>query len=632
MSLASLTPSLRQARQHLLQHGTLPPGAVDERLWRSWRRSLAVGLLPFSRPADGDHVGGPDLRRLLERNDALLAHARPVMEYLFEQVRHSQNMVILADCRATLMHTLGDADFLERAERVALTAGASWDERTRGTNAIGTAVAEASSIEIHGVEHFLERNGFLTCTASPIMAASGALLGVLDISGHQRSRHPHTRGLVDTATRMIENRLVVAACGHGIRLHLHPHREGVGTVAEGIVALSADGRIVGTNRSGLALLRLVPSDIGTTFLAAMLDLRLDELLSHHRRRPDQPIQVRLRDGTALFALVHAQATTAVGPSPAASRGQVPDDALAALDTGDARWRSAADKARRVAGKQIPLLIQGESGVGKEVFARAVHDSGPRRAGPFVAINCAALPDSLVEAELFGYAPGAFTGSRREGSRGRLREADGGTLFLDEIGDMPLTMQTRLLRVLQDRQVTPLGGGPPVAVDFALMCATHRNLRHETEQGRFRTDLYYRVNGLTLPLPALRDRGDFPALTERLLARLNPDRPVHLAAGLLEELNRHSWSGNLRQYAGVLRLASAMLDPEEEEIDWRHLPDDLMQDLAAAPPAPGPGPAQSLDALSRAAIRQALDSSGGNISEASRRLGISRQTLYRKIKR
>jgi transcriptional regulator of acetoin/glycerol metabolism len=218
----------------------------------------------------------------------------------------------------------------------------------------------------------------------------------------------------------------------------------------------------------------------------------------------------------------------------------------------------------------------------------------------------------------------------------LREAHGGTLFLDEIGDMPLPMQTRLLRVLQERQVTPLGGGKSVNVDFALICATHQNLREAADKGSFRSDLYYRINGLTVHLPALRERSDFAALTERLLADLNPCCEVHLAPDLLAKLSRHPWPGNLRQYASVLRTACAMLDPDEGCIDWKHLPDDMAEELAATKkPAQSESISrgtQSLRALSTVAIQQTLEGSRGNISEAARRLGISRQTLYRKINR
>jgi transcriptional regulator with PAS, ATPase and Fis domain len=318
------------------------------------------------------------------------------------------------------------------------------------------------------------------------------------------------------------------------------------------------------------------------------------------------------------------------------------EAFAVLDTGDLRWRRAAENALKVLDMDIPLLIQGESGVGKELFARAVHASGSRRDMPFVAVNCAAVPENLIEAELFGYSSGAFTGARREGSLGRLREAHGGTLLLDEIGDMPLGLQARLLRALQERQVSPLGGGPLVSVDFALICATHCKLREAAAQGRFRSDLVYRINGLMVQLPALRERTDFVKLTRHLLAELNPQRRIGVTPHLLERLGGHAWPGNLRQYANALRTASAMLEPHETCIDWQHLSDDLLEDLSdqeakahvdramASEPSPRAEGSHNLAQLSHTAMRQALDHCSGNMSQAARRLGISRQTLYRKL--
>ena len=651
--------ALRQARQQLLETGQCPAGLVGERLARSWHRSMAAGLAPTG-PAATDHAAAANLRHVLASNHTLIAHSRPVMEYLLDQVRHSQSVVVLADPHGMLMHTQGDPGFLDKAERVALTSGASWHEAHRGTNAIGTALAECSAVEVHGSEHFLERNGFLTCAASPILSATGTLMGILDISGDHRNGHAHTLGLVSTAARMIENRLLVATCKRNIRLHLHARPEGIGSVAEGIVALSDDGWIVGANRVALALLRLAVADLGATTLERIVDVRLDDLLSRHRSRPLQPQALRLHNGAQLFAQVQLDAArlpvarNAAGRQegvpgiavPAAARVAAPD-ALAALDTGDARWRRAVDKARRVLGKPIPVLIQGESGVGKEVFARAWHASGPQAQGPFVAINCAAIPEHLIESELFGYVPGAFTGASKQGSLGRLREAQGGTLFLDEIGDMPLLLQTRLLRVLQERCVTPVGAGQSVPVDFALVCATHSQLAEAAATGAFRQDLYYRINGLTVQLPALRERSDFAALTQRLLAELSPQQPVQIAPALLDRLALHGWPGNLRQYANVLRTACAMLLDGEDTLDWDHLPDDVVDALQADRTAASAGlhaqsgtestggvqvgcAPQSLRALSQAAIQQALQSANGNVSQAARQLGISRQTLYRRL--
>ena len=261
-----------------------------------------------------------------------------------------------------------------------MSSGASWQEQHRGTNAIGTALVEATGIAIHGAEHFFERNEFLTRTAVPILSEVGELMSVPDISGSQHSRQPHTLGLVNMASRMIENHLLRATCRSHVRLHLHAQPEGIGTVAEGIAVLSEDGWVVGGNRAAFDWLRISKTDLGTMQLKGLLDISLDELLSRHRRRPGQATQVRLRDGSALYALAQSDGSTmavrAVPPAPVAQAG--PTDALSSLDTGDQRWRSAADKARRVLDKSIPILIRGESGVGKELFARVLRDSSPRR--------------------------------------------------------------------------------------------------------------------------------------------------------------------------------------------------------------------------------------------------------------
>ncbi len=634
MALRQAGGALRQARHLLTEHGEVPPGLIDDRIARSWRRCMDGGLAPVGRLEEMPHLSVAELARAAERQRELLANARPVMEYLYGQTRDSGSMVILADDRGTLLQALGDAAFVSRAERVALAPGATWHERYRGTNAIGTALAESLPVVVHAGEHYLERNSFLTCAAAPIAAPDGRLLGVLDISGEQRGRHPHTLCLVRAAAQMIENRLFDARHGDNMRLRFHPLAEGIGTVAEGVVALSEDGWIVGANQAGLALLGLAAADLGATPLTRVLALRIDDLLEWAYRRPGQPLPAEHAGGGRLFVRVEA-GRRPLSSVRATAAPTSPKDALAELDTGDERMHAAIERARRVFDKRIPLLLQGESGVGKELFASAVHASGPRRAKPFVAVNCAALPETLIEAELFGYAPGAFTGARREGAPGRIREAHGGTLFLDEIGDMPLAVQGHLLRVLQERQVTPLGGGKPVAVDFALVSATHRHLKTEMDAGRFRADLYYRINGLTLALPPLRERGDFHVLVTRLIEQEAPGRGVALAADLAGPFSDYGWPGNLRQLANALRTACALLDDNETRIGWCHLPDDLADDLRQPVAKPVPhlsDEAENLRDLSAAAMARAVSASRGNMSEAARRLGISRNTLYRRLRR
>ncbi len=654
-------PQMRQARSHLMAHGVAPSCGVDARVSRSWGRSLAAGLSPTGRISTLDNLSAPDLERSRSLNHELISHSQPVMEYLLEQVRNTQSMVILADHRGVLMHTMGDLDFLDKASRVALLCGASWHESQRGTNAIGTALAERDEVEIHAGEHFLERNGFLTCAAAPILSSAGQLLGVLDISGDQRNRHPHTQGLVGTAARMIENSLMQGASRDHLLLALHTRPEGIGSIAQALLAFSPDGWLVGGNRRALELFGLAADSLRAHTWDQLFDTGWHELLAHAARHSERALALRARGGAQVYARLrvplNARAAAATGSAPvalASGAGQAlaqtsphpparahahepapaADCALRQLDTGDAGLRAAIDKALRVCDKAIPILLTGESGVGKELFAQAIHASSARRDKPFVAINCAAIPEHLIEAELFGHVAGAFTGAARGGSAGRLREADGGTLFLDELGDMPLALQTRLLRVLQERRVTPLGSGAGVAVDFALVCATNQDLPQAVQRGRFRADLYYRVNGLALRLPPLRERSDFAALTKRILHEAAQGEAVTVAPELLQALARHPWPGNLRQYSHVLRTAVALLEPHQGCIGWAHLPDDLAHELLplAQPQGAAPeAPPQNLAELSQRAIAQALENCRGNVSAAARQLGISRQTLYRRLK-
>jgi len=657
----TLTPAarLREARRWLHDAGEHARGAPVEQLSpligdvlaRSWQRSHQAGLAPTGRMAGAPHASAAQLARAMQRQYELLSHAQPVMDYMGQHVTGTQSLIILADAQGMLLRTLGDAEFASRAERVALRPGAQWAEQYRGTNAIGTALAEGQPVVVHGGEHYLERNGFLTCSAAPIIDPAGKLMGAFDISGDHRAYHPqtvgHTLGLARSAACMVEHRLFDTWHAGSLRLRLHTHAEGLGALSEGLLALSEDGLVIGANSAALALLGLSRQAIGQARLDPLLPVDLRTLIDWARQggtvarplpRPDgSTLWVRAEGGAALLrrwqpaagpaAAPGAGATPPAGPAPGA-------DALAALDTGDPAMAAAVQRARRVIDKPIALLLQGESGVGKEVFARAAHASGPRRDRPFVAVNCAALPETLIEAELFGYQGGAFTGARREGAPGRIREAHGGTLFLDEIGDMPLAMQARLLRVLQDRQVVPLGGGKPVAVDFSLVCATHRRLRGEMDAGRFREDLYYRLNGLTLHLPPLRERGDLMGLVAQMLADIAPDRPLALAPALASALGAYRWPGNLRQLHNALRTAAALLADGELQISWPHLPEDLADDLQAAratrPPQVLADQEADLRLQEAHTVARVVEVCQGNLSEAARRLGISRNTLYRKL--
>jgi transcriptional regulator with PAS, ATPase and Fis domain len=300
-----------------------------------------------------------------------------------------------------------------------------------------------------------------------------------------------------------------------------------------------------------------------------------------------------------------------------------------LDSGDAQVKRVIERIRRVLDHEIPILIEGETGVGKELFARAIHEASKRVDGPWVAVNCASLPEGLIESELFGYEEGAFTGARRKGSPGKIEQANGGTLFLDEIGDMPLQLQARLLRVLQERSVTPLGSTKAKPVDFMLVSATNQDLRAQVKNGTFRKDLYYRLNGLGVTLPALRQRDDIDALIHIILQTEHASH-VHLSDDVMHLFKTHPWPGNIRQLHNVVRTSLALSDGKE--INKSHLMDDFLDDLMAEMPDAGESDPLYAGMLTTEMINTAMQRHEGNVSAAARQLGISRKTLYSKLKK
>jgi sigma-54 dependent transcriptional regulator, acetoin dehydrogenase operon transcriptional activator AcoR len=594
----------------------------------SHERSATFGLFETMRP-DYAVLSGAELAVKLEECRALFAHALPVMETLYAQIANTHSMIALTDASGLILHSLGDDDFLARAEKVALRAGAVWSESHQGTNAIGTTIAERSAVTVHGDQHYLRANRFLTCSSVPILDPHGQLSGVLDVTGDRRGYHQHTMALVKMSGQMIENRLIASAFGDGLRIRFHSRPEFIGTLMEGIAVFDLDGRLLSANRSAQFQLGLELGALRSQTLEALFGERADALIAC---AGDLPRRLELHSGVVVFANVDFHAPSVVSRAPV----RVPATSeLADLCTGDAQMDDIVARVRKVIGKHIPILIGGETGAGKEMLARAIHGDSPRRAGPFVAVNCASLPETLIESELFGYAQGAFTGAAKRGAIGKIVQANGGTLFLDEIGDMPLAMQSRLLRVLQERVVEPLGAGRAVPVDFTLICASNRKLRERVAQGEFREDLYYRINGLSVTLPPLAARTDLRAVVDKILRHERfAGRVVRVGDDVLALFARHPWPGNFRQLSNVLRTASAMLDDHDAHIRVEHLPHDFVDELGErvlADDMPAPIGNARLSDIEASAVAAALKAHDGNVSATARALGISRTTLYRKLR-
>lgn len=414
-----------------------------------------------------------------QRCRKVLKYAEPSIENTYEQMAGTSSVVLLADAEALILYSKGDGDFMSGPQGRFFLPGVRLGEGIAGTNAVGTCIASRAPVAVDEAEHYLVKFRSLCGTAAPIFDSSGLLVATIATYSTTTVSHLHTLGFMRTVAVLIENRVLVREMADQIVVHFHPIAEYIGTIKEGIVVFGLDGGLRGSNCAARGLMRLSLADIPTKRFGDLfsMDLELERVIEK-TRMGDGQFTTYLADGREVTILVSVGASReAAAFTRAAAQNGVPADreraivkkpdlVLKDLDLGDPMMQRAIQKASMILGSDIPLLIEGESGVGKEVFTAAFHNTGPRKRGPFVAVNCAAIPETLIESELFGYEEGAFTGAKKRGYQGKLLQANGGTLFLDEIGDMPLSLQGRLLRVIQEREITPLGSGKTIPVDIS----------------------------------------------------------------------------------------------------------------------------------------------------------------------
>ncbi|MBV4475116.1 sigma-54-dependent Fis family transcriptional regulator [Pseudomonas botevensis] len=615
----------RLAREKLHLEGQVPDGVLRAEIDASWRRSLSHGV-HFNGKHELSLESSASLDVLLASNRLLIDAAMPAIDYLAER-QGKEGLIILANSDATILAVEGRADRLKGSGLQDITLGACWSEAARGTNALGTALVEARPTLIDCGEHYLDRLTDFSCTSVPIHCPQGEILGVLDLTREGPLGRVHdSTALLSMAVSQIESRVFNNSFADQIVLAFHSRRQYLESPWQGLLAVSLGGQILAVSAQACQLLRAERSALVGHRCEEFLGVDGVQLLSRLQQGCIGSLQTA--KGEFFYKTLRAPVRSVnLGGSPrSVAKTAKPQPDLDALAGSNTRYARALRMARQGLANELPVLLLGETGTGKEVIARALHMAGSRCDKPFVAVNCAAIPEGLIESELFGYREGAFTGSRRGGMIGRLQQAHGGTLFLDEIGDMPLALQARLLRVLQDRKVAPLGAGEEQDIDVALICATHRDLKRQVEDKQFREDLFYRVNGISVMLPALRERDDFAALVERLLSKL--DAPKVLLHDDLERLlGAYHWPGNIRQLEMVLRTALAMREPGETVLTLDHLPDSMLDELSASEkPQAGSIRENELEM-----IRQSLDTHQGNVSAAADALGISRATLYRKLK-
>ncbi|MBU2965607.1 sigma-54-dependent Fis family transcriptional regulator [Amphritea sp. 2_MG-2023] len=630
---------------------------THELIGRSWQRCLTEYGLDPSQPRPARIVTHQTLREHQDSVDEFLNVARAGVEQLYTQISGLGYVLLLSDHRGITVQFLGNKHDDDRLHKAGLYLGADWSEQYAGTSAVGTCIQEQQALTCHRVDHFDSSHIGLTCTAAPIKDPSGQLLAVLDISALNSSRTPESQNfalhLTQLYARLIEDAYFLRRYRHSLIFKCDQSRELVQVNGQLLFALDEQGNILAANTAGRALLaQYQPISKDSISLPDLLACQWRDILS---------ITYESKDGVRAFRVSCTQQMLygiLIEPRTKTSSQLNVSDVIASQDESvppldklcadDPAMRQTISLAKRLRHRDVSLLILGETGTGKEVLAKAIHATSHRSDQPFMAVNCAAIPESLIESELFGYAPGTFTGGRVKGAKGLIQEANGGTLFLDEIGDMPLQLQSRLLRVLAEGQVLPLGASQPVNIDIRVLAATHCNLTQLITDGLFREDLYYRLNGETLKLPALKARVDKHYLIKLLLKRINP--AARLRADAMSALLAYAWPGNIRQLVNTLTFAEAIC--KEGEITVYHLPEECIAGRLDKPTFalpmqvlnPSYTATLSPETLSDPLLEKAdakseqqilinmLRQQRWNISAVAKQSGISRPTVYRRMKK
>lgn len=614
----------------------------------SWERCQGYGLSHSTRPSLVQ-LNTSESEQLREQYRLLVETTEcEVLPYYENILSNSQCMILLTDPKGRILNNWGDRRFIDADKEPFFREGTSWQEQSNGTNAIGTAIACGHPVQVQRSEHYLKANRFMIGSAAPIFDVDRNLMGVLNVSSDAYLPQAHTLGMVRLMSQSVENRLMVKnhtpTC---FVLTFNTNADNLDSQWSGLVAFNTEGVVVAANQRAE---RLLDRPLAHRYITEIFDRTLTDL----RDQPDlAALELKTAAGRKLYGVIRRPMESVSARSRVVARADqdaLPevsrnDIRLEDIEYGDPAMKRCLHQARRIIDRDIPLLIQGETGVGKEVFVKALHGISARRNSPVVAVNCAAIPAELVESELFGYEKGAFTGASSRGAMGLIRKAHQGVLFLDEIGEMPLSAQARLLRVLQEREVTPLGSTEAYPIDIRLVSATNRSLKDTVDEGRFRQDLYYRISGLNIRLPALRERSDRRRIIEQVHRRhREPDQPSELSNSILDLFEQHPWPGNIRQLINVMQVALAMAG--QELIDMWHLPDDFLRELQTLGREPVPAIQQRepvhavADASSptgagrgttAANILEIYSFYSGNVSRTARHLSCSRNTVYKQLK-
>lgn len=636
---------------------------------KSWQRCLLQYGLDPQGVVEDNVLSADEISDELEQNQSYLNTARKCVTGLAASTPDAGYLILLTDETGLALDARLPRGQEQLCTSSGLVVGGQWSEDIAGTNGIGTCIAEQQSVIIHQQEHFLSAVDQISCLASPIFDPLGKLKGCLNVTalfptGEKQQQHLGLQ-LVNSYANTIENAYLKKTYEKQIILIIRELHQRYTPASELLLAINDSGVIVGANSEAFSRFefsqKLATGLLGSS-VKQLLGLTLDQMLtlSHggaspvevkttdHARDIEFSLQMPRDKLVNKSRLSSASASTSrsnltTTPQQAAHTAkQHQHPSLQQLCGHDRRIRYNAERICRVLGKNIPILITGETGTGKEAFAKAFHDASNRASSPFIALNCAAIPESLIESELFGYHSGSFTGANRKGMKGKLQLANGGTIFLDEIGDMPVQLQTRLLRVLAEKEILPLGAEHPIPLDIQIISATHQDLIECIQKKLFREDLYYRLNGMSFHLPPLRSRNDKSHVISYILdTEQDGTDSASLDSEVLQRLQEYSWPGNIRQLRNVLRSALAV--SENNQISLSCFPSDIRLNSESIPLVyphqnkQGPDSFESpglpmVENEEGQRLTEALRNSNWNITQTSESLGVCRSTIYRKMKK
>jgi sigma-54 dependent transcriptional regulator, acetoin dehydrogenase operon transcriptional activator AcoR len=636
--------NLKIEHDRFFSHEQPDPAIISDAIRCSWERCRKMGLDPEQ---DGSGLMMPEekYREICERHRDLIEISQPQIEAIYNLVKDSGFIVNLVSPEGTILAHCGDPEVIRAGETMNYRPGANWNEDQVGTNGISLALNLVAPVQVVGPEHYCCSHHSWTCSAAPILSSEGKLLGVLNMSGSAYRKHVHTLGMVAAAARAIENQYKLLTKSSELEIANRKLSAIIENTSDGLLVCNAKGTISYINDKLAETLRLDPEKtIGESVYAIGLDLNLMEVLSSVKGYHDRELRITRGSRKAhyyitanlirnsrdhiedvIFIFREVKSARRLMNRMLGTRANYTFDQFLTISPGvqgTIRMGKAASESNS------NVLLLGESGTGKEIFAQSIHNEGPRRKEPFIALNCSAIPRDLIESELFGYEAGAFTGGKKEGNPGKFELADGGTLLLDEIGDMSFELQSKLLRVIQDREITRIGGKHSIPVDVRIIASTNKNLWESVKKNEFREDLYYRLNVLTIYLPPIRERKeDVPLLVSHFLEKHNHQlgKSVNRVTDeVMECLTAYSWPGNVRELENIIERAMNLV--AGDEISMEFIPPRLRQKREAEPAA-GIKPMTEME---RDLIEKALDECRWNVTQTARRLGIGRNTLYRKI--